>query len=100
MKQTKLTRAARGKECQVQIFPYCNGDPDTTVFAHAPSDRKGMSIKSPNWWGSYCCSSCHDVLDGRKKVDIPRHEIDRCFMRGIYRTMEDRINEGLIEINE
>lgn len=34
MRQTKLTKAARGRECQVRIPGVCNGNPETTVLAH------------------------------------------------------------------
>ena len=99
MKQSKLTKAARGQGCTVQLFPYCNNNPETTVFAHAPSEGKGMAIKSPDWWGADCCSACHDILDGRKQVnDISAEEIKDCFQRGIYRTLQRRIQQGLIKL--
>lgn len=95
---SKLTKAARGQECTVQIHPYCNMNPETTVFAHAPSEDKGWAKKSPDWWGADCCSDCHDIIDGRRKVDIPVGEIYNCFMRGVYRTIKRRIEKGLIKI--
>jgi hypothetical protein len=52
-KQTKLTKAARGEECTLQIHPYCNDNPETVVYCHLPSPDKGMALKSPdsaaNW---------------------------------------------------
>ena len=95
---SKLTEAARGQECSVQLFPYCNFDSATTVFAHANSEDKGMAIKSPDWWGADACSVCHDILDGRKRVDIPQEEIQQCFIRGIYRTLKRRMEQGLIQV--
>lgn len=97
MKMTPLRKAAKGEECTIQLHPHCNGNPETTVFAHAPSDDKGMSLKSPDYWGAYSCSSCHDIVDGRKKVDdISAEEIYRCFIRGVYRTLKRRIEQGVI----
>jgi hypothetical protein len=99
MTQSKLTKAARGQECTVQLFPYCNGNTETTVLAHANSEDKGMGIKSPDWWGADCCSACHDILDSRNSVpDVSDSEIFRCHMRGIYRTIKRRIEQGLIKI--
>ena len=95
---SKLTKAARGEECTIQIHPYCNGNRETTVFCHAPSEEKGIGIKSPDIWGAYGCSSCHDIVDGRRNVDIPKDEIFRCFVRGIFRTFKRRIEQGLIEV--
>ena len=97
-KQDKLTKAARGQECTIQLHPYCNMNPETTVFCHAPSESKGMGIKSPNWWGAYGCSTCHDIVDGRRNVDIPDDEIFRCHIRGVFRTQQITINKGLVKV--
>ncbi|MAF42821.1 MAG: hypothetical protein CMI54_01450 [Parcubacteria group bacterium] len=95
---SKLTKNARGKDCQVNLYPYCNGGGETTVFAHANSEDKGWGLKSPDFWGAFCCSDCHDVIDGRRKTDISSEEITACFVRGIYRTLKIQIEDGLIKI--
>lgn len=95
---TKLRKAARGKECTVKIHPYCNMNPETTVLAHAPCEDKGWAKKSPDYWAAFCCSDCHDIIDGRRPVDISPFEIHKCFMRGVYRTLKIQIEEGLIKI--
>jgi len=97
-KQSALTKAARGQECTIQIYPYCNGDPETTVFAHAPSEHKGMGLKSPDFWGADACSVCHDIVDGRRNTDIPADEIYRLHIRGVFRTIISRIEKGLIKV--
>jgi hypothetical protein len=79
--------------CTVRL-PGCNADPTTTVFAHAPSSSKGMGIKSEDWWGSFSCSSCHDILDGRKKSDIPREEILERLLNGIHDTLRIQFRDG------
>ena len=75
---SKLTKASRGQECTIQIHPYCSMNPETTVLCHAPSEDKGMSMKSPDWWGADGCSVCHDIVDGRRNVDIPKSDIYEC----------------------
>jgi len=96
---SKLTKAARGQECTVRLYPHCNFDISTTVFAHAPSSSKGTSIKSPDWWGADCCSACHDIIDRRKYVDdISDYDLLEAFMRGIFETHHRRIEQGLIKI--
>lgn len=95
---SKLTKAARGQECTVQLYPYCNGNTETVVLAHAPCEDKGMSRKSPDWWGADCCSSCHDVVDGRLHTDLSNSEIQACHIRGVYRTIKRRIEQGLINV--
>ena len=96
---SKLTKAARGQECTVRLYPYCNFDITTTVFAHAPSPYKGTSIKSPDWWGADCCSVCHDIIDRRKRVsDLSEYEILERFFYGIFETHQRRIDQGIIKI--
>ena len=94
-KQTKLTKAARGQDCTINLYPYCNENPETTVLAHAPSMDKGMGIKSPDWWAAFSCSDCHDIADGRRKVDdISKEEIYRCHISGVYRTIKKQMELG------
>jgi len=95
---SKLTKAARGQECTVQLYPYCCGDVETTVLAHAPSEDKCMSKKSPDWWGADCCYTCHQILDGHVKSDIPIDERYRAHIRGVFRTIKRRIEQGLINV--
>ncbi len=96
---SRLTRAAKGQECTVNLFPYCDCTTETTVLAHAPSEDKGWARKSPDWWGADCCNSCHEILDGKRRTEIPKEEIYRCHMRGVFRTIKRRINMGLIEVD-
>lgn len=67
-KMTPIRRAARNQDCQLQILGVCNGDPATTVLCHSNqlAHGKGMGLKAPDTEACFGCSSCHDVLDGRK----------------------------------
>ena len=94
---SKLRKFARGQECTVQLHPYCNMNPETTVLAHAPSEDKGIGKKSPDYWGAHCCSDCHDIVDYRRRVDIPNEEIYKAHIRGVYRTLKRAMEAGLIE---
>ena len=96
IRQTALTKAAKGQDCALQIHPYCNGNPETVVFCHFPSEDKGMSIKSPDYWGADGCEACHAVIDGRMKTDLSKLDILECMFRGIYRTWKNRLQRGLI----
>lgn len=95
-KSSKITTSAKGKACTVELHPYCNGEPGTTVHAHAPSPFKGMGLKSPDWWGARACSACHDIVDGRVRVELSSEEVYRCFMRGVFKTIQQLIDEGEI----
>lgn len=59
MRQSKLTRAARGRDCQVRIPGVCNGNPETTVLAHyRMAGTCGVGIKPNDLQGAWACSAC------------------------------------------
>lgn len=80
----------------MQIYPYCNGNPETVVLCHLPSEDKAWSMKSPDWWAAYGCSDCHDVIDARRKTDLSKAEVLECMMRGLFRTQKILIEKGLL----
>jgi hypothetical protein len=93
----KITQSARGEACALRVPGCCNFNHETTVFAHAPCVDSGMGIKSPDWWGAYACSSCHDFMDGRafsKFVDSTNK--DRYWLAGIYETQKKLREKGLL----
>lgn len=95
---SKLRKFAKGEQCTLQIHPYCNGDSDTSVLCHLPSDGQGLAIKSPDWWSAVGCSTCHDVIDGRLKTDLDDSEVKACMIRGLYRTHLLFIEKGLLNV--
>ena len=98
MKQNKFTKSARGEDCTLQMWPHCNGNTETTVLCHLPSEFKGVALKSPDWWAVFGCSSCHDILDGRAKSSLSEYEVLQCAMWALYRTHKRMIEKGLIQI--
>lgn len=100
-KTSKVRQSAEMEACCLQIHPYCNGDPETTVLAHLPSQYHGMALKSPDWWAVYACSSCHDIIDSRNPQAINAlgwDEIHQCVMRGLFRTQQRFIEKGYIVV--
>ena len=95
---SKIRKSAKGEDCCLQIHPYCNGNPETVVLCHINSEAKGWALKSPDWWAVYGCSSCHDIIDGRRSVDLDRDEIMSCIMRGLFRTQSKLMEKGLISV--
>lgn len=99
IRQTKLTKAARGRDCQVRVPGVCNGDPETTVLAHYRlADTSGMGCKPNDFQGAWACSACHDYVDGRSHN---RREYDRPTARhwhaeGVMRTQDILIREGVV----
>lgn len=94
---SKLRKSARGRECQVRIPGVCNGNPETTVLAHLSGG--GMGMKRPDIHGAYCCSACHDVVDGRSGfADEHKQMMYHIWhLEGVIRTQEIMLREGLIK---
>lgn len=98
---SKITDSARGEACTIQ-GPWCNSDPDTTVWAHSPSGSffgKGTSIKGEDAIGCYACSACHDTVDGRAHINETTFEERRTmFLRGFGKSFRLLLMKGLILI--
>lgn len=96
MNQTKLTKAARGRACQIRIPGVCNGNPETTVLAHyRMAGTCGMGMKPNDLQGAWACSACHDACDGRRHV-ISREEARLLHSEGVMRTQAILIREGVV----
>lgn len=106
-----LRKLANGKQCQVRIPGVCNFNPETTVLAHfRMAGITGGSQKAPDQLAAWCCSSCHDEVDGRTHNYILWHKantdekkllaqisIDLMFLEGMARTQYILIQEGIIK---
>jgi hypothetical protein len=47
--------------------------------------------------GAWCCSSCHDAIDGRQKSEHTFDELRLMHLEGVIRTQEALIDEGFIK---
>ena len=94
---SKITQSARGEECQIRLPGVCNGDPATTVWAHANGSAagKGIGMKSPDLLGAYACSSCHDEIDRRTRK-MERDYVKLAFCEGHFRSLRKLIEKGLV----
>lgn len=99
IRQTKLTKAARGRDCQVRVPGVCNGNSETTVLAHYRlAGTSGMGCKPNDFQGAWACSACHDYVEGRRGS---RRADDRLVARqfhaeGVMRTQDILIREGKV----
>ncbi len=88
---------ARGQDCQVRIPGVCNYDPATTVLAHIRlAGVTGMGIKAPDLLAAWCCSACHDAIDGRTKTDESPEWLRLYHLEGMARTIAKLIADGKI----
>lgn len=94
---TNLRKLAKGQECQVRIPGACNFNNETTVLAHAPiKGIHGMGMKCPDLIGAWCCSNCHDVIDGRRTIDFTKEEIANFKFEGVIRTQMELMKMGVV----
>lgn len=98
LRSKKLTDAAKGQTCTLQIVGVCNMNPESVVFAHFPSETHGMAYKSDDFWGADACHHCHDVIDGRVHYDFEPGEKAEYMLNALHRTLSRRLRAGLIEV--
>lgn len=95
---SKITESARGENCTVRLPGVCNGNSETTVLAHINGVRFGHGVgrKVADIHGAYCCSSCHDVLDGRRQHDFDKEFLKLAHYEGLIETQLKLIKKGLL----
>ncbi|MGP2948304.1 DUF1364 domain-containing protein [Serratia nevei] len=91
---SKLTKEARGRECQVRIPGVCNFNPETTVLAHYRlAGTCGTAIKPDDTQAAWACSACHDEIDRRTRL-IDANDARLMHAEGVMRTQEILRKEG------
>ena len=98
LRSDQLRNAAKGQQCAVQILGVCNFNPETVVLAHLPSVTHGMAYKSDDIWAVDCCSSCHEVLDGRVPFIWLAGEKEQYILAALHTTLIRRIRDGILII--
>lgn len=93
---SKLTKLARGRDCQVRLPGICSHDPETTVLAHYRlAGTCGMGIKPHDLLGAWACSSCHDEIDRRtRRIDADSAAL--AHLEGVIRTQAILLKEGKV----
>jgi hypothetical protein len=93
----KLRELARGEMCMVRVPGICNANPETTVLAHVRMiGLSGMGMKSPDWFGAWACSACHDYVDGRHshRSSAVQRRLD--LLEGMVRTQHELLKRGYL----
>jgi len=87
---------ARGRACEVRL-PGCLGESETVVLAHYRlSGLCGAGMKPSDLIGAWACAACHDAIDGRRKIDIPRDLVRLYHAEGVMRTLDVLEREGVL----
>ena len=94
---SKLTKLARGRECQVRL-PCCNHNAETTVLAHYRlAGTCGIGMKPNDLQGAWACSACHDEIDRRTR-NFDNEFVRLAHAEGVIRTIDILIKDGLLKI--
>lgn len=94
-----LRKLAQGRDCQVRLQTVCNFNPETTVLAHYRlHGLSGIGMKSPDLFGAWACSDCHDAIDGRRRTVFSPSEIAQAHLEGVMRTQYALILEGVVKV--
>lgn len=94
MKNSKIRQSAKGEMCLVRIPGICNFNPETTIYAHIGGG--GIGQKAIDLHGAYCCSSCHDNLDGRTPRKYSIDKLKLWHLEGVIRTQLILIKKGYV----
>ena len=97
VRSKELRDSARGQSCTLRLFG-CDGGGETTVLAHLPFGSAGMGGKASDLHAIFCCASCHDLLDGRRRDDESYESIMSACVRAHAETMQVWASEGLITV--
>jgi len=94
---TDLRKNARARDCVVRFPGICNRDPETTVLAHLKRGGWCGTVKPPDICAVWCCSSCHDVIDGRVNTDMTREQIDAQLLGALCRQLVIYAQKGTVK---
>lgn len=95
-KQDRITKAARGRDCQIRL-PGCTNDTETTVLAHYRlAGTCGVGMKPNNLQGAWACSYCHDAVDRRIEIGLDHSDLRLYHAEGCLRTIDALVREGMI----
>lgn len=98
IRSQKITKAARGQDCTLNILGVCNHNPETVVLCHLPDESHGMGMKASDISGAFGCSACHDAIDGRALSVELLGKKEWYMRRAISRTMEKLFELGVLKV--
>lgn len=102
IRSSKILASAKGQTCAARFFGICNGNAETTVWAHlnGAAFGKGMGIKAHDILGFYACSDCHAYYDfghGRRPL-ISEEALLECILSAVCESYVRLVNAGIIVI--
>lgn len=98
MKSKKLRDSARGQECAFGILGVCNGNPETTVLCHLPSNTGGMGLKSSDECAAFGCYNCHQVIDGHVQSEEFSERAYFYYYKALTATLNHWVEEKIFNV--
>lgn len=90
-RSNKLRQSARGQDCLVRLPGVCSFNPEKTIWSHyrGSAGGKGLSLKSHDLAGAYCCTDCDAVYDGQRKrpPGVSKADVDLAWLQGHMRSL-------------
>lgn len=102
IRSTKVTRSAKGKTCTARFPGICNGNPETTVWAHLNGGAfgKGAARKAHDVLGFHACFDCHsyyDVGHGTRAL-LDNDTFLECLLEAVCETYVRLIRAGIVVV--
>lgn len=102
IRSSKVLRSAKGKPCAARFPGICNGNPETTVWAHlnGAAFGKGAAVKAHDVLGFHACSDCHayyDVGHGTKAW-LDNDTFVSCVLEAVCETWVRLIADGIVVV--
>lgn len=100
IRSQKVIASAKGAPCSARFPGICNGDPETTVWAHLNGGAygKGMGVKAHDVLGFDACDRCHAYYDvgHRTSPQISTDTLLECVLGAVCESYVRRIVSGII----
>lgn len=100
IRSQKVLRSAKGQPCSARFPGICNGNPETTVWAHLNGGAfgKGLGNKAHDVLGFHACFACHTYLDvghGTKPI-LSNDVLLECVLSAVCETYVRLIVAGIV----
>jgi hypothetical protein len=100
IRSQKVLRSAKGQPCSARFPGICNGNPETTVWAHLNGGAfgKGLGVKAHDVLGFHACFACHSYYDTGHgtKAWLDNDTLLECVLSAVCETYVRLIVAGIV----
>jgi len=98
IESSRWTKAAKGQPCTFDLPNVCSYNSEQTIFCHAPSQGKGVGIKSDDIWGADGCFECHRLIDNLalfQQAGFALSDLYFLWQKAIHKTLRNRYERNI-----